>query len=58
MGCVYRHPSMELSEFDNYYLSNLLETLSNENKTVALLGDFNSNLIFMTKIVTFLIFWI
>ena len=36
---------MELSEFNNYYLSNLLETLPNENKTVVLLGDFNAGLL-------------
>ena len=36
---------MELSEFNNYFLSNLLETLSNENKTVVLLRDFNVDLL-------------
>ena len=45
IGCVYRHPSMELSEFNNYFLSNLLETLSNKNKTVVLLRDFNVDLL-------------
>ena len=35
---------MELSEFNNYYLSNILENLSSENKTVVLLGDFNTDL--------------
>ena len=45
IGCLYRHPSMELSEFNNHYLSNLLDNLSDENKTVVLLGDFNADLL-------------
>ena len=45
IGCLYRHPSMELSEFNNHYLSNLLNNLSDENKTVILLGDFNADLL-------------
>ena len=36
---------MELSEFNNNYLTNLLDTLSSENKTVVLLGDFNADLL-------------
>ena len=36
---------MELSEFNNHYLSNLLDNLSDENKTVVLLGDFNADLL-------------
>ena len=42
IGCIYRHSSMELLEFNNDYLANLLDTLSSENKTVVLLGDFNA----------------
>ena len=36
---------MELSEVNNNYLTNLLDTLSSENKTVVLLGDFNADLL-------------
>ena len=36
---------MELSEVNKYYLSNLLKTLSNENKTLVLHGDFNADLL-------------
>ena len=36
---------MELSEFNNHYLSNLLDNLSAENKTVVLMGDFNADLL-------------
>ena len=45
IGCIYRHPSMELSEFNNNYLTNLLDILSSENKTVVLPGDFNADLL-------------
>ena len=44
IGCIYRHPSMDLNEFNERYLNILLEKLSKENKNVFLLGDFNANL--------------
>ena len=25
VGCIYRHPSMELAEFNSHYLTNLLD---------------------------------
>ena len=34
---------MELSEFSSNCLTKLLDTLSSENKTVVLLGDFNAD---------------
>ena len=36
---------MELRKFNCDYLPNLLEKLSLENKTLVLLGDFNTNLL-------------
>ena len=36
---------MNLNEFNGFYLHNLLDKLSKENKTVFLLGDFNINLL-------------
>ena len=36
---------MDLNEFNDYYLNNLLDKLSKENKTVFLLGDFNIDLL-------------
>ena len=45
VGCIYRHPSMSLSEFNDSYLAPLLSKISLENKTVLLLGDFNVDLI-------------
>ena len=35
---------MELSEFNNHFLSVLLEKILKEKKMVALLGDFNADL--------------
>ena len=43
--CIYRHPSMDLSELNNHFLQILFEKLSCENKTTVLLGDFNTNLL-------------
>ena len=45
VGCIYRHPHMDLNEFNDYYINNLLDKLSKENKTVFLLGDFNIDLL-------------
>ena len=38
------HPLMDLNEFNDYYLNELLHKLSSENKSVILLGDFNVDL--------------
>ena len=40
VGCIYRHPSMQQSEFNNEYLKPLSEKLISENKEVILLGGF------------------
>ena len=44
VGCFHRHPVIDLNEFNDYYLHELLHKLSSENKSVALLGDFNVDL--------------
>ena len=36
---------MEISDFNKYYLSNLIEKLSLENKKIVLFGDFNVDLL-------------
>ena len=41
MDCIYCHPLMDLNEFNDFYINNLLDKLSEENKTVFLLGDLN-----------------
>ena len=44
MGYIYRHSHMDLNEFSDYCINNLLDKLSKETKTVFLLGDFNIDL--------------
>ena len=39
-GCIYRHPCMQQSEFNDEYLKPLSKKLISENKEVILLGDF------------------
>ena len=36
---------MEISDFNKYYSSNLIETISLENEKIVLLGDFNVDLL-------------
>ena len=45
VGVIYRHPSMDLTDFNCSYLNKLLENISKEQKSVFLLGDFNVNLL-------------
>ena len=45
MGVVYRHPSMDLTDFNCNYLNKVLENISKEQKSIFLLGDFNVNLL-------------
>ena len=40
-GYIYKHPNMNIIEFNDDYLNELLDRLSKENKTIFLLGDFN-----------------
>ena len=45
IGCIYRHPSsMELQEFNDNYLNPLLDKITEENKEIFLVGDFNVDL--------------
>ena len=41
MGVVYRHPSMDLTDFN----CKVLENISKEQKSITVLGDFNVNLL-------------
>ena len=45
MGVIYRHPSMNLTDFNCNYLNKLLQNISEEQKSVFLFGDFNANLL-------------
>ena len=44
VGCVYKLPNMDFIEFDNY-LNQMLEKLSQEQKQIFFLGDFNISLL-------------
>ena len=44
VGVTYRHPSMDLTDFNYNYLNKLLENISIEQKSIFLLGDFSVNL--------------
>ena len=45
VGTIYRHPSMDLNDFNCNYLNKLSENISKEQKSVLLLGEFNVNLL-------------
>ena len=45
MGVIYRHPSMDFTDFNCNYLNKLLENSSKEQKSIFLIGDFNVNLL-------------
>ena len=45
VGCLYKYPNMDVSDFTKNYLDTLLDKLSKENKQVFLLGRFNINLL-------------
>ena len=54
--CVYKHPKHEVSDTNNC-ITPLLDKLSNENKDIMIMGNFNIKIlnIMMTKmLVTFL----
>ena len=40
-GCIYKHPNLPITEFNECYLQPLLDKLSLENKDVIVMGDFN-----------------
>ena len=44
VGCIYKHPNMDVIEFINY-LNQMLEKASKEQKQILLLGDLNINLV-------------
>ena len=46
VGCMYKHPSMDICTFNDHYTNPLLENLSKEeNKKLFLMGDFNIDLL-------------
>ena len=49
VGVIYRHPSMNLTDFNCNYLNKLLENISKEQKSIFLFGDFNVTLLNSNK---------
>ena len=45
VGVIYRHPSMDLTNFNCNFLNKLIENISKKQKSIFLLGDFNVNLL-------------
>ena len=45
IGAIYRHPNMDLDEFNDIYLNPILDKISKESKSIFLLGDFNMDLL-------------
>ena len=45
LGVIYRHPPMDLTDFNCNYFNKLLENISKEQKSIFILGDFNVNLL-------------
>ena len=45
VGYLYKHPNMDVSDFNKNYLNTLLDKLSKENKQASFLDDFTINLL-------------
>lgn len=45
VGCIYKHPTLPISEFNKTFLAPLLDKINKEGKEIILLGDFNINLL-------------
>ena len=45
VGAIYRHSSMDLTDFNCNYFNKLLEDISKEQRSVFLIGDFNANVL-------------
>ena len=45
VGCIYRHPTMEIKPFNENYFEDFITKITNEKKICYLAGDFNINLL-------------
>ena len=45
IGCIYKYPNMDLTDFKNNHLTKIFEIVSKEQKQVFRLGEFNINLL-------------
>ena len=44
-ACIYRHPSMEIDDFNQNFFEQIIKELIHDNKITYLLGDFNIDLL-------------
>ena len=44
VGCIYKHPNMDVLEYNNH-LNQMFEKVLKEQKQIFLLGEFNINLL-------------
>ena len=56
VGVIYKHPKMDVTDFNNNFLNNLLKKINQEQKKVFLLGDFNVDLMHYNEHKPILIF--
>ena len=45
--CIYRHPSMDLCEFNNDVFNPFMEKIASEGKKVFLMGDVNNDILIL-----------
>ncbi|XP_057305356.1 uncharacterized protein LOC130642284 [Hydractinia symbiolongicarpus] len=49
VGCVYKHPGMSIDDFNSNYFQPIINKTMNEDKSVFISGDFNINLLNISK---------
>ena len=45
LGCIYRHPNMDVKDFNENYFNNIISKITAERKICYLAGDFNIDLL-------------
>lgn len=45
VACIYKHPSLSISDFNTLFMAPFLSKISLENKSLVLMGDYNINLL-------------
>ena len=52
VGCIYKHPLLDVDLFNQKFLSPLLKKACQENKNLILLGDFNIDLLTCDSVIS------
>ena len=55
-GCIYRHPSYDMTEF-LAYIEYILKTVASENKEIYICGDFNIDLLKLNDVTSYLSYY-